>query len=120
MDATLATLVEDPVFEFFPSRLTIRGWDLIEQFYREQYPRFASKVLGSEVLGEWANEHTAVQEYAIEVRGINGPESYRVMSAFPVIDGKLAGERLFCDEGFLRVLLGDLFELCEPIDDTAP
>jgi hypothetical protein len=30
--------------------------------------------------------------------------------------GLLTGERLYCDEGFVRSLLGPLFDLLEPID----
>jgi hypothetical protein len=30
--------------------------------------------------------------------------------------GLLKGERLYCDEGFVRALLGPLFDLLEPID----
>ncbi|WP_420637766.1 hypothetical protein [Candidatus Poriferisocius sp.] len=116
-DRTLATLCPNPVFEFFPSRLTIGGWDNIETFYREQYPRFATKVTGYEVLGEWTNDHTAIQEYQVEIAGDEGPETYRVMSMAPVSpEGKLAGERLYCDEGFIRHLLGPLFGLCQPLD----
>ena len=62
-DRTLATLCPNPVFEFYPSRLTISGWANIETFYREQYPKFAATVVGARVLDEWANERTAIQEY---------------------------------------------------------
>ncbi len=118
MDATLATLGPDPVFEFYPARLTLKGWDTIEKFYREQYSTFSARVVDAEVFGEWANDNTAIQEYSVTVKNADddGRVTYRVLSMSPVLDdGKLAGERLFTDDGFLRALLGDLYDLCEPI-----
>jgi hypothetical protein len=116
IDRTLATLCPDPIFEFYPSRLTIGGRDTIETFYREQYPRFAAKVTAAEVFGEWSNDDTAIQEYQVEIAGDDGPETYRVLSMAPMTaDGTMAGERLYCDEGFLRHLLGPLFAMCTPI-----
>ncbi|MEL7208581.1 MAG: hypothetical protein AAGK32_10185 [Actinomycetota bacterium] len=121
MDRTLATLCPEPVFEFHPVGLTIRGWDPIERFYREQYGRFASRVVDAEVYGEWANDDTAIQEYRVEVRGDDDEvRPFRVLSMTPVLeDGKLAGERLYADEAFYRLLLGPLFDVAVPIEGAA-
>lgn len=119
MDRTLATLVEEPVFEFFPAGLTLRGRALIETFYRERYATFASSVVGFELHGEWANGDTAIQEYGVDVKGPNGTQRFRVVSMTPVReDGLLFGERLYCDVGFLHALLGPLFEHCQPVEET--
>jgi hypothetical protein len=131
VDRVLATLCPDPAFEFFPLRKQIRGWAAIERFYREQYPRFGPLVVGYEVVGEWTNEIAALQEYVIDVRDgdagddgagagtdVDGVTRYHVISMMPAAPGTdlLSGERLYCDEGFVRALLGPLFELLEPID----
>ena len=117
----LATLTPAPRFEFFPLAKSVSGWENIERFYRDQYPRFASQVVGFELLGEWTNEHAALQEYVIEVRDEDDrTASYHVMSMMP-IDGEaglLTGERLYCDAGFVRALLGPLCDLLEPV--TSP
>lgn len=117
MDATLATLVDDPVFEFHPLGLTLQGGELIETFYRTQYGKFSARVTNFAVHGEWANENTAIQEYSVWVTEDDGSTSeYRVISMSPVEEsGKMGGERLYCAEGFVRALLGDLFELCERV-----
>jgi hypothetical protein len=81
-------------------------------------PRFAHGVVAFELLGEWVNQHTARPEHVIEV-GVDDHRAtlYHVMSMMPVDNEAqlLAGERLYGDEGFVRVLLGPYFDLLEPI-----
>ncbi len=74
-------------------------------------------MVGFELLGEWTNEHAAIQEYVIEVREEERTASYHVMSMMPVNGeaGLLTGERLYCDTGFVRALLGPLCDLLEPV-----
>ena len=121
MDRVLATLVPEPRFEFYPLSKSISGRANIERFYREQYPKFAPQVVGYEVIGEWTNELAALQEYTIDVAEDGGEVTkYHVISMMPGDDetGLLTGERLYCDVGFVRALLGPLFELLEPADGS--
>lgn len=118
MDRVLATLVPTPRFDFFPLAKQLSGWDNIERFYREQYPRFAPRVTGYQMLREWTNEEAALQEYVIDVAEDDGAIStYYVMSMMPVDEatGLLTGERLYCDEGFVRAILGPFFDLLKPV-----
>ena len=118
IDRVLATLVPVPRYEFFPLAMTMVGWKNIERFYRDQYPNFVPLVRGYELLGEWANEHAALQEYAIDIRHDGArTASYRVMSIMPVDEqsGLLTGERLYADDEFVRALLGPLVEVLEPL-----
>ena len=117
MDRVLATLVPEPRFEFFPLAQVVSGRTNIERFYREQYPVFAERVRGYQVIGEWTNEVAALQVYVIDLAGDDdSTETYHVISMMPGDDetGLLVGERLYCDEGFVRALLGPLFDLLEP------
>jgi hypothetical protein len=68
IDRVLATLVPEPLYEFYPAGRVLSGWTSIERFYRFQYPVFATQVVDFDLLGEWVNERTAVQEYVIVVR----------------------------------------------------
>ncbi len=113
IDRVLATLAPEPLYEFYPAGRVLTGWTSIERFYRSQYPVFASRVVAFDLLGEWVNEHTAVQEYVIVLRGESGDShAYRVLSMMPLDEaaGLLAGERLYCDEAFVRCLLGPHWE----------
>jgi hypothetical protein len=120
IDRVLATLVPAPRFDFFPLAKSMVGWATVEHFYRDQYAEFAKRVVGYEMLGEWTSDDAAIQEYVVAV----GPErngedavSYHVISIMPVDEetGLLTGERLYCDEGFVRALLGPVYERLEPI-----
>ena len=67
---------------------------------------------------EWANEHAALQEYVIGVRqDVDQVAAYHVVSMMPVDEeaGLFTGERLCCDDGFVRELLGPLYDLLEPV-----
>jgi hypothetical protein len=119
IDRVLATLVPAPRFDFFPLAKSMVGWDTVEHFYREQYPVFAQRVVGYEMLGEWTSEDAAIQEYVVSVGPEGGgdvPATYHVLSIMPVDQGSglLTGERLYCDDGFVRALLGPVYARLEP------
>jgi hypothetical protein len=119
IDRVLATMVPEPLFEFFPIAGSLLGNEQIERFYREHYPRFTERVTGYEMLHEWTNEAGALQEYRVDVdAGVGGKVTYWVMSMMPVDDasGLLTGERVYSDEGFVRDLLGPMYEELQPIE----
>jgi hypothetical protein len=117
MERVLATLVPDPRFEYFPLGRVMTGWAKVERFYLEQYPRFVRHVVGFELLDEWANNHAALQEYKITIAE-NEAVTYHVMSIMHIDQDSelLTGERLYCDEAFVRALLGPLYDLLEPVE----
>ena len=55
----------------------------VEEFYREQYPRFVRHVVAFELLDEWVNQHAALQEYTISLDD-KATVTRRVMSIMPV------------------------------------
>ena len=113
IDRVLATLVPHPTYRFYPSNRSLSGWDNIEAFYRLEYPKFASAVAAFEVLREWVNDASALQEYVIALRGDGGAvTTYQVMSMMTVDHAleRITGETLYCDEGFVRRLLGSLWD----------
>jgi hypothetical protein len=118
VDRVLATLVPEPRYEFYPLARSVSGWANIEHFYRHQYPRFVPLVASYELLNEWSNEVAALQEYVIGVRqDVDQVAAYHVVSMMPVDEelGLLTGERLYCDEGFVKALLGSLCDLLGPV-----
>ena len=123
IDRVLATLVPEPLYEFYPVGRILSGWTSVERFYRSQYPLFTRQVVDFDLLGEWVNEHTAVQEYVIAVRDESGGSyAYRVLSMMPVDEaaGLLAGERLYCDEAFVRCLLGPHWAETRAVMEVGP
>jgi hypothetical protein len=117
MRRVLATLIPDPRFEYLPLCRVMAGWAKVERFYLEQYPRFVRRVVGFELLDEWVNDHAALQEYKITVAE-NELTTHHVVSIMHVDEDSelLTGERLYCAEAFVRVLLGPLYDLLEPLE----
>ena len=120
IDGVLATLVPEPRYEFYPACRSMAGGANVERFYRHQYPRFVPMVVGYKLLGEWSNERAALQEYVIDIRQDGRKSVYHVMSMMPVDEETdlLTGERLYCDDGFVRALLGPLVDVLEPVSGT--
>ncbi len=118
VDGVMATMVAEPRFEFYPVRRAITGAAAVRRYYEDFYPPMATRAVEYERLGEWASESAALLEVMIGLSGSAGVERYHVLSIFPVDDGTglFSGERLYCDEGFVRALIGDLFDELEPID----
>jgi hypothetical protein len=82
-DRVLATLVPVPRLEYFPLGKGMAGRAKVEEFYREQYPRFVRHVVAFELLDEWVNQHAALQEYTISLDD-KVTVTHRVMSIMPV------------------------------------
>jgi hypothetical protein len=117
-DRVLATLVAEPRYEFYPLARSMSGRANIEHFYRHQYPTFVPLVASYELLNEWSNETAALQEYVIGVRqDVDQITAYHVVSMMPVDEevGLLTGERLYCDQGFVKALFGPLCDLLGPV-----
>ena len=72
---------------------------------------------GGDTIGEWATEDAAVLEHVLRVDVDGIKKTFHVLTVFPVRDGRFAGERLYCDDELLRLLLGDLYDLVEPIPE---
>jgi hypothetical protein len=118
-DRTMATLGDDPRYEFYPARLQARGRAIAERYYREEFPRFLrTHARAGETLGEWATEDAAVLEHLLTVDVDGVRKKFHVLTVFPVRGGRFAGERLYCDDELVRLLLGDLYDLLEPIPET--
>ncbi|WP_419928573.1 hypothetical protein [Candidatus Poriferisocius sp.] len=111
-ERTLATLVDEPTYEFWPMGVGFTGGDLARTFYLEQYPEFAQRVTNYGVLGEWTNDFCGIQEYWVET---DGETRHMVMSMMPVEGDLLAGEKLYCGEAFVEALLGPLTVHLKPL-----
>jgi hypothetical protein len=90
LDSTMATLVPDPVYEFFPVGLRMRGTDAVRRYYEHLMAHFLPKVEAATVIDEWCNESS------------------------------LSGERIYASERALRLMLGDVYDELQPIPEPVP
>jgi hypothetical protein len=106
---TMATLVDDPVYEFFPVGRVLRGRGNVERYYAHLMEHFLPSVESAEIVDEWCNESTLVQEYDVTILIEGKVESHRITGILVVAveEEKLLGERIYGSERALRLMLGD-------------
>src|SRR2546421_7601409 len=116
IEATLATLEDDPVYELLPVGLTFRGRPAARRYYEHFFGVFRPTAVGSTLRNEWAGEHGVAQEYVIGVRSADGAiEQYPVLAILTFGSRALSGERLYADEALLRVMFGPMLDEADPI-----
>lgn len=114
LDATMDTLVEDPVYEFHPVG-RIRGRDLVQRYYEALFSGFVTRARDTALVDEWVNAGSLAQEYEVTLEIDGSLETHRIVGVL-VRDGDLlGGERIFASERCLRLMLGDVFDELEPI-----
>ena len=107
LEATMATLVDDPVYEFQPVGRVLRGSEGVRRYYVHLMEHFLPNVESADVVDEWCNENALMQEYDVVVRIDDEPERHRVVGVLVVGEEKLLGERIYGSERALRLMLGD-------------
>lgn len=115
LDDTMATLEPDPVYEFFPVGLRMRGTDAVRRYYEHLMEHFLPNVEAATVVDEWCNENSLNQEYDVQVRVDGRLERHRVLGILVVAGDRLAGERIYGSERVLRLMLGDVYDELQPI-----
>jgi hypothetical protein len=107
IDGTMATLVEDPVYELLPMGLAMRGREQVLRYYENLIGKFIPMTVGYELLEEWVNETSVCQEYRIEVKVNDVRETHRVVGVLYREGSLLGGERVYASERCLRLMAGD-------------
>ena len=117
MEATLATLVDDPVYELLPVGLRMQGREQVRRYYEHLIGWFIPHTRGYELIEEWASESSVAQEYRIQVEVDGAVEEHRVVGILYREGRLLGGERVYASERCLRLMAGDaLFDSLEPLD----
>lgn len=105
LDATMATLVENPVFQLPTLNWYIEGQDGVRELYRRM-------LHGGDIRNFWADKRTHAVSASSLVReawvyfdtdeGVRATGSYNVVMDFE--GDKILGERMFMDAGFAKVM----------------
>ena len=115
LDALMGTLVKEPVYEFYPIGLRMVGGHRVRRYYAQFFANFMQRIVGYELLDDWVNPHSLVQEYDIALRVDAGVEHFRVIGVLYAKGELLGGERVYASERFVRLLTGVLFDELEAI-----
>ena len=118
LEGTMATLIDDAVYELHPMGLGLRGSAEVRRYYANLMGKFIPRTVGYELLSEWVSESSVAQEYEIEVRVDGGNEKHRVIGilfADAARSGKLGGERVYGRERILRLMFGEMYDELKPL-----
>ena len=63
LEGVLATLVENPIYEFYPDRLRLEGKENIREFYRDHFDSFFPLIKSHVMINECWDAHSACMEY---------------------------------------------------------
>jgi hypothetical protein len=117
LEPLLATLVAEPVYEFHPLGLCMRGGETVRRFYSQFCQHFLPLRHSYALLGEWVGEDAVVQEYDVSLKVDGEVETHRVIGIlYGDSEGRLlAGERVYASERFVRLMTGELFDELLPL-----
>ena len=107
LEATMATLVAEPEYEFLPMGWTMSGSDMVRRYYRPLMSSFIPSPHDFELIDKWVSEASVAQEYRIDVEVDGAVESHRVVGILWVDGDLLGGERIYASERCARLMAGD-------------
>ena len=117
IDGTLDTMIENPVYEFFPAGLRMEGAANVRRYYENLLNVFVPNTSAS-LIEEWVSDRSVAQEYEIVVDPQGSAEVHRVIGILYLAEGTelLGGERVYASERCARLMLGDpLFDELDPV-----
>jgi|ERR1041385_3395200 len=111
IDAVMATLDDDPLYELLPAGVTFRGRDAARRYYEHFFSTFRPSIAGGRFIAEYVGGDGLVLEYTIAVRNGDGVTEHRIISVLTFGDDRLSGERVYGSNEFLSVLFGPLWTM---------
>jgi hypothetical protein len=117
LEGTMATLVDDPVYGFFPIGLGMRGRDQVRRYYEHLFRSFVPATKSYRLIDEWVNVGSVAQEYEIVLDVAGSRETHRVIGILYAEGKLLGGERVYASERCIRLMTGDLYEELQPLGE---
>ena len=116
MAATLATLEDDPIYEFQPVGRGLRGMDAVTRFYDFFFNDRVVQFEDSLIRNTWVTEHGLGFEFTVHARMPDTSlQDFALCAILTFGQHKLTGERLYASEEFLRHLMGPVLDETVPI-----
>ena len=117
LEATMATLDDDPVYELMPMGRVLRGRDAARRYYEHFFATCRPRVRGYELRSEWVTDEGVGQEYTLYLRERDG--STRRHDIIGILTfgtgGKLSGERIYASDDLIETMLGPLLHEAVPV-----
>jgi hypothetical protein len=109
LEGVLGTLVDHPVYEFYPLRLKLEGKENIRKFYREHFDTFFPKIKSHKLINEWWGPETVCMEYDLWLNEAPLDRAYRILVVLSAKGPLLNGERFYAEEELVRLMTGNTF-----------
>jgi hypothetical protein len=114
-DPLLATLVDEPVFEFHPPGGQLIGGETLRRYYTRFLAEFMPRVEETILIGEWSTSTACVHEYQLVLRVDGKLERHQLMGSIYASGDRLGGERLYGSAGLMDLMLGPFVDELVPI-----
>jgi hypothetical protein len=116
IEATMATLDDDPVYELLPMGVRMRGREAAYQYYKHFFANCRPKVTGYRLRSEWVTDEGVGQEYQLSLDDGAGPQHYDIIGILTFgADGRLSGERIYASDELIKILFGPVLDRTEKI-----
>ena len=110
MEGVMATLGENPVYQYPTLGKQFSGREKSQQFYQHFFANFSPNVVDYVLINQWVNETSVTQEYDMTLSFDGVKENHRVLGVLFVVGDKLGGERVYASEKVIRRMTGPLFD----------
>ena len=112
----LATLVDEPIFEFHPPGGQLMGGETLRRYYTRFLAEFMPLVEETVLIGEWESPAACVHEYQLRLRIDGALENHQLMGAIYASGDLLGGERLYGSARLMDLMLGPFAKELVPIE----
>lgn len=110
LDAVMATLSDNPVYEYPVIGKKFSGRDNALRFYQYFFANFSPNVTGARMFHQWVNATSVTQEYEIDCNFAGEQECHRILGVLLVEGDKLCGERVYASAATIRRMIGPLYD----------
>jgi hypothetical protein len=117
LEATMATLDDDPVYELQPMGVALRGRERALRYYEHFFATVMPTIASYRLRSEWVTDEGVGQEYEMTVSGAGGDRRHAIIGILLFGDDRrLSGERLYASDELLRFFFGPLLDQAVPVD----
>lgn len=116
LEATMATLDDDPTYELQPIGLILRGRATARRYYEHFFANCQPRITGYELRSEWVAEEGVLQEYTLHLDNPDGTNTRHDIIGILIFGagGKLSGERIYGSDELIQVMFGPLLDEAVP------
>ena len=116
IEATMATLDDDPVYELLPMGVLLRGRAAAQDYYEHFFAHCRPMFTGYQLRSEWVTDEGVGQEYQLTVDQGSGPQRFDIIGILTFgANGRLSGERIYASDELIEILFGPVLDRTEKI-----